>query len=149
MSSAKFETVLVPATHVRNTLVAVSAGCTAIGALLILGLPLRPALKLVMLVLWLYRGSCELGNRRSGMSRLDRIQIEPSGRATAHCKGAREPLVLLSGSVVLSRMAWLRVRFPDGLQYGEMFFGNARRDEQWRRLHLIWRQGMPAFGGPQ
>jgi len=150
LSSAKFETVLVPASRVRNTLLGASAACTATGALLILGLPLRPVVKLTMLGLWLYRGSCELRNRLRGMSRLDRIRIEPSGRVTAdRGTGAREPLVLLSGSVVLTRMAWLRVRFPDGLQYGEMLLGNAGRDEQWRRLQLIWRQGMPAFGGPQ
>lgn len=150
MSSARFETVLVPASRVRRAMLAISAGCTASGAFLILDLPLRPELKLVMFCLWLYRGATELRYRLRGMSRLKRIRMDPSGRVTAVCPaGTREPLELLSGSVVLSRVAWLRFRFPDGLQYGEMLFGNARRHEEWRRLQLIWRQGVRAFGGPQ
>jgi hypothetical protein len=49
----------------------------------------------------------------------------------------------------MSRVAWLRLEFDDGLRYGELLTGNPRRDEQWRRLQLIWRQPAAAFGGPE
>lgn len=75
--------------------------------------------------------------------------MEPSGRVTGvGCGGARQPLELMSGSVVLPRLAWLRVRFPDGLEYGELFFRNGRQDEEWRRLQRVWKHGVQAFGGP-
>jgi hypothetical protein len=60
--------------------------------------------------------------------------------------GRFEALTLLSGSVLMSRVGWLRVRFPDGSRYGELLRGDPARDLEWQRLQLIWRHGRGAFG---
>ena len=149
MSSREFETVLVPRACLRRALLAVS-GCACLsGTLLLLGLPLRPELKFVLVCLWLVRCLLELRSQVRGGSRIDRIRICPTG-CLEGLSGSEssESLTLLSGSVVLSRVAWLRLRFGDGLQYGELLTGNPRRDEQWRRLQLNWRQNAATFGGP-
>jgi hypothetical protein len=126
------------------------AGCACLlGTLLVLGLPLRPELKFVLACLWLVRCLLEMRSRVKALSRIDRIRICPTGSLEAVSgNGKVESLMLLSGSMVLSRVAWLRFRLDDGLQYGELLLGNPRRDEQWRRLQLIWRQRTAAFGGP-
>jgi hypothetical protein len=120
-----------------------------LGTLLVLGLPLRPGLKVALAGLWLARCLFELRSQLRGGSRIDRIRICATGALeglTRH--GAVESLTLLSGSMVLSRVAWFRLEFEDGLRYGVFLAGNPRRDEHWRRLQLIWRQRVAAFGGP-
>lgn len=110
---------------------------------------MRAELKFVLVCLWLVRCLLELRSQVRGASRIDRIRICPTGSLEGLSgRGTVEPLTLLSGSVVLSRVAWLRLRLNDGLQYGELLTGNPRRDEQWRRLQLNWRQRAAAFGAP-
>jgi hypothetical protein len=129
-------------------LLAVSAGAGLLGTLLILGLPLRPGLKVSLVCLWLLRSLFELRSQVRGAARLDRIRISATGSLEGlTTSGAAQSLTLLSGSVLLSRVAWLRLKFDDGLRYGELLVGNPRRDEQWRRLQLIWRQHSAPFGG--
>jgi hypothetical protein len=43
-------------------------------------------------------------------------------------------------------VAWLRVRFVDGSEYGELFHGDPAIDLEWQRLQLIWRHRRTAFG---
>jgi hypothetical protein len=64
--------------------------------------------------------------------------IGPDGRV--------EPLTLLSGSIVLKRLAWLRVQFTDGSEYGELLRGDPATDLEWHRLQLLWRHRRTAFG---
>lgn len=150
MSSAGFETVLAPATTLRRAVLIFAAGATLLGAVLVAGLPLLPWLKLLVACLWLLLGLFEMASQLRGMSRIDRIRMSSAGSIEGLSRnGMEEPLTLLSGSVVLSRVAWLRLEFGDGLQYGELLAGNSRLDEQWRRLQLIWRQHAAVFGGPQ
>jgi len=149
LSSREFEAVLVPATRLRRALLAISGGAWLAGTLLLLGLPLRPELKFLLVCLWLVRCLFELRSQVKAAFRIDRIRICATGSLEGLSGGgAVESLTLLSGSVVLSRVAWLRLRLDDGLQYGELLTGNPRRDQQWRRLQLIWRQHAAAFGGP-
>jgi hypothetical protein len=132
-------------------LLAVSGGAGLSGTLLVLGLPLRSELAFVLVCLWLARCLLEIRLQVRGASRIDRIRICPTGSLEGLSRtGAVESLTVLSGSMVMSRVAWLRLEFGDGLQYGELLTGNPRRDEQWRRLQLIWRQhAAAAFGGPE
>ena len=46
---------------------------------------------------------------------------------------------LLSGSLVLPGVAWLRISVGTGPAYGELLTGNPRKNEDWRRLLVIWR----------
>jgi hypothetical protein len=150
LSSRGFETVLAPVARLRKLLLAFSAGALLAGTALVLRLPLRMELKLVVVCLWLVCCLLEMRSQLRGMSRIDRIRMYATGSLEGLSRNGRvEPLKLLSGSVVLSRVAWLRLELDDGLRYGELLAGNPRRDEQWRRLQLIWRQQAGVFGGPK
>jgi len=149
LSSRGFEAVLVLSSQLRKVLLAISGTACFLGALLVLGLPVRPELKVVVVCLWLARCLFEFRSQLRGGSRIDRIRICATGALEGLADdGAVESLTLLSGSMVLSRVAWFRLEFEDGLRYGELLVGNPRRDEHWRRLQLVWRQRVAAFGGP-
>lgn len=150
VSSKGFETVLVPTVSLRRLLLASSACATLTGIGLIGSMPLRPALKTLFALLWVSRGLLEMVSQARGMSRMARLRMTAVGAVEALSAGGKaEPLELLPGSVVLSRVAWLRFRFSDGLQYGELLSGNARQDDGWRRLQVVWRQQATVFGGPR
>jgi hypothetical protein len=149
VSSARFETELVPTALSRRFLVALSAGATLTGTILILGMPLLPGPTAAFAALWLSACLLEIRAQFCGMRRIYRIRIDSDGNLLGQSQDGRiEPLQLLSGSVVLTRVAWLRIRFTDGVQYGELLTGNPYTDRHWRRLQLIWRQRGSAFGGP-
>ncbi|HET6628941.1 MAG TPA: hypothetical protein VFG91_04130 [Woeseiaceae bacterium] len=147
MSSTVYEAELAPDDRIRAGLLAFACAATLTGLLLICLLPAIAALKLALVSLWLLAGVAEIAAFRRGMARIYRIRIRSDGRLLAVDRaGALSPLTLLPGSVVLERLAWLRVKFEDGLRCGELLAGSAAENEQWRRLLVIWRQRR-LFGG--
>ena len=150
MSSAGFEAGLVPMRTCRRFLVLLSAGATLAGVLLILDMPLLPGPKGLFAALWLGAGLAEARAQCRGMRRISRFRISADGSLEGQAPdGGIEALQLMSGSVVLARMAWLRVRFSDGTAYGELLTGDGRVNDDWHRLQLVWRQRASAFGGPR
>lgn len=146
MSSAGFETEIIPGKLIRSGVLSAACAATSTGAILILSLPIVPQLKTLFCLLWLLAGVAELRAFALGMSRLDRIRMRSDGSAVGIGRGASEhALELLPGSVVLDRIAWLRLRFVDGLRYGELVTGRPCESQQWRRLLVIWRH-QAAFG---
>lgn len=141
MSSNGFEVVLDPASSLRKGLLAFSATATLAGIALIGNLPLRPVLKALFVLLWVFHGLLEMVSQLRGMSRTRRLRISARGTLEALSpEGETWSLALLPGSLVLYRVAWLRFRFEDGLKYGELLSASGRKDDSWRRLRLIWRQ---------
>jgi hypothetical protein len=141
VSSKRFEALFAPAIRVRRGLVAFSASATFIGVVLIGQMPLRPALKMSFALLWVTRGLLEMVSQLRGIARTGRLRINAHGSLEAQSpEGKTRPVELLGGSLVLSRVAWLRFRFEDGLRYGELLSASGRQDDNWRRLRLIWRQ---------
>lgn len=117
------------------------------GTLLILLMPLTGGWRLVMCLLWMASSSLELHAQWRGMRRIDRIRIHSGGRVEGLGPGGDwQSLEVLSGSMVLERCAWLRLRFADGLQYGEWLWCDATQAGDWRRLQLVWRQRAALFG---
>lgn len=150
MSSTKFACDLEVSRHLRRLLIAGAVLAWLAGGLLVVALPV-PAVFRAALVL-LYSASCglELRDLRRGMVRIVRIRITSAGRIEGSTPdGERVPLELLSGSIVLSRGAWLRLRFPDGTVSGEWLVPACNEREQWRMLQLIWRQCAGSLGRPR
>lgn len=141
MSSAAYEAGLVPARHLRTALLAAAGGALLAGIVLVVCMPAAPLLKAGLCLLWVLSCGGEVSSFRRGMSRIDRIGIRDDGSVLGYGPdGARHVLRLLPGSVVLERVAWLRLGFGDGLAYGELVTGDAAESEAWRRLLVIWRQ---------
>lgn len=140
MSSAVYEAALTPARSLRLTLLAAAVLASVTGTVLILALPVVPLLKGALCLLWLSAGAAEVATLRRGMSRIGRIGIRADGRIAGYGPGGgRHELELLPGSVVLERVAWLRLAFGDGLAYGELLAGDPSTSEAWRRFLVIWR----------
>lgn len=146
-SSREFATSLKPeATLRRNVLL---CGCvTAVtGTLIILAMPLSLIPRLLLALAWLGESLRELIGLWCGAARLGELRLDADGNLSGVRRdGTVEPLELLYGSVVLGRVAWLRLRFRDGLKHGELLRRTECGDLEWQRLELIWRHRRGAFG---
>jgi len=146
MSSAVFKTELVPNPGLRRLVLISAAAALAAGTVIILYLPLPLVLRGTICVIWILDCAHELNRVQRGNARISRLQLNANGDIFAtRADGRSESLVLLSGSVVLSRLAWLRLRFPDGSIGAELMTGDPLRDPRWQRLQLIWRSSRSAF----
>lgn len=117
------------------------------GIAFILCLPLATPWRFLLLVAWVGGSYRELRVLVHGAARLRRIRLDAEGNISGQKPDGRsEVLTLLTGSIVLSRTGWLRVRFPDGRCYGELLLGDPAKDLEWQRLQLIWRHNRTAFG---
>lgn len=117
------------------------------GFMLIVFMPLAPVWRILLAAGWVGESLRELRGLVHGARRLSRIRLDADGNiAGLGPDGRREDLVLLSGSMVLSRLGWLRLRFPDGSRYGELLRGDPARDLEWQRLQLIWRHSRMGLG---
>lgn len=149
MSSTKFVCDLAVSRRLRRLLLAGAVLAWLGGSALVAVLPVPVGLRMALGLL--FGASCWFGLRdqRRGMARIDGIRIRPRGLLEGRTPdGERLPLELLSGSVVLDRGAWLRLRFPDGTVSGEWFAPACAEREHWRMLQLLWRQSAGSLGRP-
>ncbi|MEX2496977.1 MAG: hypothetical protein WD448_12860 [Woeseia sp.] len=113
-------------------------------------LPLLFGYKAAFAGLWFCAGALEFRAQWRGAFRVQRVFLSADGSLYGRsAAGDSEPMQLLSGSVVLARVAWLRLRFPDGARYGVLLTGDARRSRDWHYLQLVWRQRASIFGRAQ
>lgn len=146
-SSARFEAVLTPDPRLRQCVLLFSGLALLTGIVLILCMPLATHWRILLVVAWVGESYRELRALVTGAVRLRRIRLDAEGNVSGQKPDGRsEVLTLLTGSIVLSRWGWLRVRFPDGGRYGELVSGDPVKDLEWQRLQLIWRHNRTAFG---
>ena len=124
-------------------------GCAAllIGLVLLIRLPLPVPIRLALSTFWLVGGIRELGSQSRGAHRVKAIHLGVGEAMTIDRQGRQEPVEIMSGSIVLPRLAWLRLKFPDGLICGELLRGNPTACKHWRHLQILWRLGPGSFGG--
>ncbi len=110
----------------------------AIGIVLTMSLGALPRFGLSLVCLWL--GSAELARLHRGFAACTAIRLTSDGSAGIESgDGSWAPARLESGSIVLRRLAWLRLRTDDGRLVTELLRGDARHCHDWRRLQVIWR----------
>lgn len=112
----------------------------AAAVVITLTLPLDAAIRGGACLCCIALGRFELQRLRHGHSNCLEIRLTASGEALIlnqeqEWSSAR----LETGSVLLRNFAWLRLRGADGRLYSELFRGNSRESQDWRRLQLIWR----------
>ena len=124
-------------------------GCGAllVGLLLLMRLPLSVLVRLPLCALWLAGSIRELSRLSRGFDRIRAIHLEVGAASVSDRHGRQTPVQIMSGSVVLPRLAWLRLRLADGLICGELLRGDPDVSRHWRHLQILWRQGAGAFGG--
>lgn len=125
------------------------AACAAllIGIALLIHLPIAAWIRLGLAIVWLLGNSWEISRLSRGAGRVKEIRVGEACATAVSRQGREEPVQIMSGSVVLPRVAWLRLRLPDGLIYGELLRGDPANDQQWRHLQVLWRQRSGPFGG--
>jgi hypothetical protein len=147
MSSTRFVVVLKPDPDLRK--IVMLAGCAAllVGLLLLIRLPASVPVRLALVVPWLIGSIRELSRQSRGVHRIKSICLGVDQALVIDRHGKQAPVQVMSGTVVLQRVAWLRLRFADGLTCGELLRGDASACKHWRRLQILWRQGLAAYGG--
>lgn len=136
-----------PDPRLRRLLLACGALLYALGAALLIGLPLALLPKFALLAAWLAHGAVEWRRQARGYRRVAGIRIRESGALDCiDSRGKQEPAGLMGGSFVLRRLAWLRLNFADGSHYGELLSGDAQRHPAWHGLQLTWAQCRHRFG---
>jgi hypothetical protein len=146
MSLAIFKTELVPSPGLRKLVLISGVAALLAGTAIVLYLPLPLVGRGAICAIWIIDCVRELTRVARGNARVSRLQLDANGDIfSTRPDGRRESLILQSGSVVLSRLAWLRLRFPDGSVGAELMSGDPLRDPRWQRLQLIWQQSRSAF----
>ncbi len=111
-----------------------------LGLLLTVQLPVAAGYKSLVAVFWLALSVYEWLSNRLAYARSGILRIDAEGRIERrNGAGAWQVHGLRSGSVVLPRLAWLRLTADDGLRYAELLCGDARESNDWRRFQVIWR----------
>lgn len=139
MSSSTFSSYLRPDPWLR-LLIDISGRVLVAGAIGVsLTLSLHPGLRLGCALSCLLLGWRDLCRLQRGFHACEAIQLLNDGSARIYGNGAWTDARLESGSVVLSRVAWLRLKTADGVAVSELLSGDPRRSGDWRRLQVIWR----------
>ena len=110
------------------------------GVLLALSLPLDALHRAFVVCGWLFLCGRQMANTWRGYALSGTLRI--GGDASIEVRlvdGEWRTASLLSGSLVLPGVAWLRISVGSGPAYGELLTGNPRKNEDWRRLLVIWR----------
>jgi len=140
VSSNTFSAELRPDPCLRRLVLASGMLLLLAGLILIISLPLAAAYRCLIAVVWLALGAHEWTSNRRAYVRFGIMRIDAMGCVERRCgDGTWQVQGLRPGSVVLARLAWLRLVATDGLRYAELVSGDGRESNDWRRFQVIWR----------
>jgi len=110
------------------------------GILVILQLPIDLWVRLIACCLWAATSAYEYHQLRRGWAECCALRFSGEGEITLlGVDGAWHPACRVSGSVLLRRVGWIRLRGHSGVVFGELLSGHDRESPDWRRLQVIWR----------
>lgn len=140
MSSSSYSSCLTPDPWLRIAVLTSGRLLVAAGLALILTLDLDTAIRAVICLVWLVAGRYEIAQIEGGFESLVAIRLSSGGDiAVLNDDQEWRPVTLQTGSIVLRKVAWLRLRAANGDIFVELLRGNARQSLEWRRLQVIWR----------
>jgi hypothetical protein len=140
MSLNAYSAILTPDPWLRIIVLTSGRLLCAAGVVMILTLDVGPALRGAGALGWLGLGYFELRRTIRGYSYCVAIRVRCGGQIEVqNADHEWVPGVLQSGSLVLRKIAWLRVRSGGGPPCSELLRGDARTSHDWRRLQVIWR----------
>ena len=140
MSSRIYSAYLIPDPGLRRVVLASGWLLTAIGFMLIFWLELNILVRMLAASMWGALSYFELRHLRRGFNRFVAIRVFPG--AVILLQNIDQEWIsaeLLTGSLLLRKFGWLRLRSADGYRFAELLRGDARESHQWRRLQVIWR----------
>ncbi len=149
VSSPTFEVLLRPDPRLRGLLLA-TCGFLCPRALGVLAAAsLDAGLRLILAAAWLADAAATLTHLAAGQRRVAAIGIDSSGAIRVFDPhGGSRPAILLSGSRMGRRLAWLRLRIGSGRPHVELLSDDGISGPDWRRLRLLWRLAAGRFAAP-
>ena len=140
MSSPVFSTELTPEPGLRRVVLVSGVVMLVLGLVIVAAMSATVTVRVLIATAWLLLAYRQLLALVRHHALVHRIRVYADGSAEiAAADGAWRPATLSPGSVVLERLAWLRLDTGFVPQAGELLAGNARKNKDWRRLPMIWR----------
>ncbi len=117
------------------------------GLVLLMDLDIAFGWRAAFCAVWIADCLRELKNLANGSRRVAAIGFDAGGAMKlVNQDGRTEPVRLLSGSLILPKIAWLRMRLPDGSRHAELLIAGRCETDAWHGFQLIWQQCREAFG---
>ena len=149
MSLRVFEVVLQPDPTLRILVLRSGVVLLLTGIVLISFFPVSPLWRFVFSAIWLADCLREIHRLRRGSARIRSIVLDSQGVvATIDDHGIRHASTLLTGSMVLPGLAWIRVNDCNGRRHSDLFTRRRTGPGTWHRLQLLWHQAREAFCHP-
>ena len=140
MSSSKYSAELATQQKLRVLVLLSGVGLGAMGLVLIFRLPLHFAVTAGMALAWSVLTLSELAAIYQGFRGRCGLRVCADGSLLQRdCEGCWRAAELLPGSVVLPRLAWIRLRVGRGARSAELLRARGQKRRDWRRLQVIWR----------
>ncbi|MGI9237200.1 MAG: hypothetical protein ACR2QZ_07370 [Woeseiaceae bacterium] len=140
MSSNRYFAELQPDTTLRMLIMVSGIGLGFVGEILIVALPFHAAALIVGGGAWLAFAVREQAKLLSAFRRYGRLRIGVGGSLMRlDSEGCWREGRLLPGSLVLSRLAWIRYEINGDIRSAELLRGDCLESHDWRRLQVIWR----------
>jgi len=113
---------------------------SCVGVAMILLMPIRWPWRVLAAIAWLATSTHDLNVIRKGHRQCRCIRIQHDGGAQLLSpEGCWFPATIVSGSIVLRGVAWLRFEADNGQRFAELICRKRPQFEAWRRLQVIWR----------
>ena len=139
MSSTTYSAEIRTDKRLRRFVLLFGLGMALIGVLVIVLLPVSAAGRALGVAGWSCWSGWELLTYWRAYGRWSGIRLFADGKTELLGGGECCAASVLPGSIVLSEMAWLRIRAENGDTWGELVSGNHRESEEWRRFQVIFR----------
>ena len=139
-ASTSYSAEIRPDRGLRRAVLATGALLFLAGLALLPFVAVVPALKAALALGWAGLCGREWWALRRAYASGGLLRVAPGGQIERQRHdGTWETARLCAGSVVLPRVAWLRIAPGAGPRYAELVRPETDRSENWRRLQVIWR----------
>lgn len=113
---------------------------TVAGVVLIMTMPLGVLPRMAAAGAWVLANGYDLDRQRRAYRRYHGLRLDSEGRVELRNRhGEWREARLLSGSVLIRRFGWIRLRDERGKVFAEPVRGRCRESRDWRRLQVLWR----------
>lgn len=149
MPSPSFVVKLYPDVLLHRIMMGSGVILSLAGILLLINMAGPMSWRVVATVVWSLDCALTLRRLAAGQARVKLITLDSEGGVrTKSSMGVTTLAALQSGSFILARVAWLRIKDGRGGIYAGLFIQSRMNAADWHRIQLLWRQSRRAFGHP-
>ena len=140
LSSIAYSTELTPDRRLRRLVLGSGVCLLLLGLIVIAAMSISAVARLGLAIAWTLLAAHQLRGLARYYAGARKIVVHADGSATVGVGDHTwHAATILPGSIVLDRVAWLRIGIDGAPTGGELLAGNARENKEWRRLQVIWR----------